>query len=113
MSAAIGSATTINTASPAGSGGASLEGQLAKCQVQLADWVSCPAGKTPEGKAKIAALSDRISELEQRMKTADAARQNQQAASANDTVAQSASLQPGNTLPLPAGTLGSRIDVHA
>ncbi len=117
MSDAVGSATTT-TASPAGSGAAGLESQLAKCQVQLADWVSCPSGKTPEGKAKIAALSDRISNIEQRMKTADAVRQNQKAASLKDSVAQSPSPQPDGAQPSPMsppsiGSLGSRIDVHA
>ena len=51
--------------SPAG-----LEAQLAKYKVQLADWVSCPSCNTPEGKAKIQELSNKVSDTQQRIKAA-------------------------------------------
>jgi hypothetical protein len=50
---------------------AGLEGQLARYQVQLADWVNCPSCKTPEGKAKIQELSDKVSEIKLTIKAAD------------------------------------------
>jgi hypothetical protein len=54
----------------AGQSTAGLEAQLAKYQVQLADWVSCPSCKTPEGKAKIQELSNKVSDTQQRIKAA-------------------------------------------
>jgi hypothetical protein len=45
-----------------------LDAQLDKYKVQLADWVNCPSCKTPEGKAKIQELSDKIAAIEQKMK---------------------------------------------
>ncbi len=75
MLSAIGSSTF---SSPVGTGpsSAGLETQLDKCKIQLADWVSCPSHTTPEGQAKITEISNKISELEQRIKTADAVKQN-------------------------------------
>ncbi|MBI5922371.1 MAG: hypothetical protein HY847_12090 [Betaproteobacteria bacterium] len=49
---------------------AGLEAQLARYQIQLADWVSCPSCKTPEGKAKIQELSNKVSDTQQRIKAA-------------------------------------------
>jgi small-conductance mechanosensitive channel len=38
----------------------SLDGEVAKCQQQLADLVTCPSSKTPEGKAAMQALSEKL-----------------------------------------------------
>jgi len=38
-----------------------LDGEIGQCQRQLADLVTCPSSKTPQGKAAMQALSDRIS----------------------------------------------------
>jgi len=38
-----------------------LDGEVGQCQRQLADLVTCPSSKTPQGKAAMQALSDRIS----------------------------------------------------
>lgn len=45
-----------------------LDVRLDKYKVQLADWVNCPSCKTPEGKAKIQELSDKIAAIEQKIK---------------------------------------------
>jgi hypothetical protein len=45
-----------------------LQSQLARCEAQLSDWITCPSGKTPEGKAIIAKISSKISDIKQRMK---------------------------------------------
>lgn len=48
-----------------------LNAQLARYQIQLADWENCPSCKTPEGKAKIADLADKISNVQRRLKSAE------------------------------------------
>jgi hypothetical protein len=65
--------SAIGSSSLAGSGysGNSLSGldvQLDKYNVQLADWVNCPSCKTPEGKAKIQELSDKIAAIKQKIR---------------------------------------------
>lgn len=37
-----------------------LEARLARYQAQLSDWTHCVSAKTPEGKAKIKDLSDKV-----------------------------------------------------
>ena len=44
----------------AGGSRTALDGEVAQCQRQLADLVTCPSAKTPEGKAAMQALSDKI-----------------------------------------------------
>jgi hypothetical protein len=62
----------IYPAQPSGGDSISvLSAQLARYQVQLADWENCPSCKTPEGKAKIADLTDKISSVKQRLKSAE------------------------------------------
>lgn len=53
---------------------AAADGQLAKCESQLSDWVHCPSGKTPAGRAKIAEISDQIATLKAQIKEADESR---------------------------------------
>ena len=55
----------------AGKSTAALEAQLAQYQIKLADWISCPSCSTPEGKAKIQELSNKVSDTQQRIKAAD------------------------------------------
>ena len=43
-----------------GAGRTALDSEIAQCQRQLADLVTCPSSKTPEGKAAMQALSDKI-----------------------------------------------------
>lgn len=71
MVSAIGSASPVYSQAQSPASPTVLEAQLSRCQVQLADWVSCPSAKTPEGKAKIAEISDKIAQIEQRMKQVD------------------------------------------
>jgi len=74
------------------------EAQLDKYKVQLADWVHCPSCKTPEGKAKIRELSDKIAAIEQRLKAPRLEKPVQAQARVN---------APG------LGGLGGRVDVYA
>lgn len=84
-------------ARPAGGG---LDAQLAHYQVLLSDWVHCPFCDTPEGKARIAALTDKVTQIEQQIQARDRTRQAPPAA-------------PGPSAPAgPAGPLGTRLDVY-
>ena len=57
MSSAISASTApADSATPARTD-ATLDGELAKCESQLADWVHCPSGKTSAGKARIAEIT--------------------------------------------------------
>ena len=74
---------------------ASLEGDILSCQKQLADLVTCPSAKTPQGKAAIASLSARISaaraSVEQRRGAKPVSGANAAAAAGSARVSQSAS----------------------
>jgi len=75
MLGAIGP-TVVASPSAFGKSTAGFEVQLAHYEIQLSDWINCPSCKTPEGKAKIAEISDKISNIRQRMKSAEIQRQN-------------------------------------
>lgn len=68
MVSAIGSSAISGASgSGTGSGAAALEAQLTRYQKQLSDCVNCDSAKTPEGKAAIADLSSKISEVKARI----------------------------------------------
>lgn len=88
---------------PTASGSAvGLEAQLERCRKQLSDSVNCTSSKTPEGKARIEELSNRISEIKTRIEKSAAEKQQ---------------IQPGanipSSLPNPLTTVGLRLDVYA
>jgi hypothetical protein len=60
-------------AAPPGKSTAGLEAKLARYQTQLADWRGSPSCKTPEGKAKIAEISDKINAIKSLQEAADPA----------------------------------------
>ncbi len=70
MLSAIGS-SSFPTSSGSGASAGALEAQLAQCERQLSDWVNCASAKTPEGKAIIQKLSDKVSEIKHRIEAAD------------------------------------------
>lgn len=63
------SAITSSGATAAGGSVASADGQatLARLQHQLSDNVNCASAKTPEGKATISAIEDKIKALKESM----------------------------------------------
>jgi len=63
--------STFPSLARVGQSSAILEMQLTRYQAQLADWVGCPSCNTPEGKAMIRKLSDKVSETKQRIDAAD------------------------------------------
>lgn len=65
-----------------GQSSTSLEAKLSQYKQKLADWVSCPSSKTPEGKAKIKEFSDKVSDTQKRIQTIQTARQEPPSASA-------------------------------
>jgi hypothetical protein len=73
MVQAVGLSITAGTgASPPRTSAGVLQSQLNRYQVQLDDWCNCPSGKTPEGKAKIRDLTDKVDALKAQLKQADA-----------------------------------------
>ena len=38
------------------------------CRAQLADWVTCPSAKTPEGKAKIQQITSKLDSIKEQIK---------------------------------------------
>lgn len=64
------SAIGSSSASPAligHPGRASLEAEITRYQQQLADCVNCPSSKTPQGKANIQEISNKIAADEQQL----------------------------------------------
>jgi hypothetical protein len=59
MLQAVG-APSVTSSSGGGSATAVLEGQLNRYQLQLADWCHCVSANTPEGKAKIQDLTNKV-----------------------------------------------------
>ena len=45
-----------------------LDAQLRTYRAQLADWVTCPSAKTPQGKAKIEQISAKLASVENEIK---------------------------------------------
>jgi hypothetical protein len=60
-------ATAINSAAGTASSTTGLAAQYARLQRQLADWECCSSAKTPEGKAKIKEISDKVKVVETRL----------------------------------------------
>ena len=81
-----------------------LNAQLAKYQVQLADWTNCPSCTTPEGKAKIAEIADKISDIKLSMQSAELSRPETKSLSGTSTPIDAA---------LKAAGVGSLISVYA
>jgi hypothetical protein len=51
----------------------SLDAQLQSARNQLEDWVTCSSAKTPAGKVKIKQVSEKVENIKQQIKQADAA----------------------------------------
>lgn len=95
--------------------------ELAQARRQLADWETCPSGKTPAGRAKIQKYSAQVSELAARDQKSQLEAATQQAAARAATTAASTAGGAGSVSAGPAGkhpgaagsSLGSRIDLYA
>lgn len=125
MLGAIGT-SAIATTIGVGRSAAGLEARLAQYEIKLADWENCPSCKTAEGKAKIADLSGKVSEIKQRIAAAVADKEKLRpvaldlAVSANDALrhggpaaieTSSEADVPGPISGQPAGLVGGRLDV--
>lgn len=64
---APGSAATARATTSAQPSQASLRAQLQRFEQQLSDCVNCASANTPRGKADIAAIAARISQVQQRL----------------------------------------------
>lgn len=87
-------------------GTAGLRGQLAKFEKELSACINCATAETIEGKAKIADISARIAQIQDRITQANTARSTRQEITAKPEEAGIA----GN---LRAGGIGSLIDISA
>lgn len=103
MLSAIGSSTFPATAA-SGRSSAGLDAQLARYRTQLADWRGCPSCNTPEGKAKIAEISDKISAIKRLQEAADPAARKQGLGTAEP---------PDSLRSRKNDAIGSRLDVYA
>lgn len=123
MLGAIGTSTLASTTG-VGKSAAGLDAQLAQYEIKLADWVNCPSCNTAQGKAKIAELSGKVSEIKQRIAQAAADKEKAPdlAVSANGverrgesalTRNNSAVDVPSSTSAQQAGLVGRRLDVFA
>lgn len=65
--ARTGVSPTASAAMPARTA-PNLEAQMRTCRAQLADWVTCPSAKTPEGKAKIEQISSKLDSIKDQIK---------------------------------------------
>ena len=81
-----------------GTSAAGLQGQLARSEKELADCVNCASAKTTEGRQKIEAISQRISQIRERIEQASELRSSRQADA---------------PVSLPSAGLGRLIDVKA
>jgi len=91
---------------PAGTGTSivGLEAQIGQYKIKLADWVNCPSCKTPEGKAKISDISNKISNIQARIEKITIAKLDAPIPGVQNNAAASVSA---------AATVGSRLDVFA
>ena len=60
-----------------------LEAQYDRLKSQLTDWECCSSAKTPEGKAKIREISDKVREVETRLEKVKDAKPTRQPVSLN------------------------------
>jgi len=79
MVSAIGTAAASGLAG-GGKTTAGLEAQLDQCKKQLSQQESCPSSKTTQGKAKLAELTNQVSEIQKRIDAARAGQGNAAAA---------------------------------
>lgn len=120
MVSAVGASPlySSNISAPSSAG---LDVQLDQYKIKLADWQNCASCNTAEGKAKIAEISDKISEIKARMEAVDAAKRNHlttvsdvnSVADKNGATTR-AENDDKSAAPLSTtSTLGSRLDVFA
>lgn len=127
MLGAIGTSTLTSTTG-VGKSAAGLDAQLAQYEIKLADWVNCPSCNTAEGKAKIAELSDKVSEIKHRIAVAVADKEKQRLVAPDLPVSanglerrgesalnrnNSAVDAPGSISAQQTGVVGRRLDVFA
>jgi len=99
--------STVPSAAAPQAAPANASAELAKYESQLSDWVHCASSKTPEGKAKIAEITDKIESIKAQVKRAEDAKPKAPSQRAPDAVDQAP--QPRLRL----DQLGTWLDVRA
>ena len=72
MVSAIGSSPASSATSTAGTSTAGIEAQIVRYKKELSDCVNCASSKTPEGKAAIQAIANKISSAQARIEKINA-----------------------------------------
>jgi len=67
MVSAVGSSPASSAAPSTGASTAGIEAQIVRYKKELSDCVNCPSSKTPEGKATIQAITNKISSAQARI----------------------------------------------
>ena len=110
--AAIGAVAAQMPGVSSGASVGALQAQLQKCQNQLADWVGCPSGKTPQGQAMIQQIQSQTASIKAQMARIEA-QKTQQAAAAQAGTNQAAALGAGPAASSASGASGGFIDTYA
>jgi hypothetical protein len=101
----VASATQPAGGRPGGTG--ILQTQLDRYAIQLADWCSCPDGKTVEGKRTITAIQQKADAVKAQIKQIEDARSRR----VDSAVPAAATAQPSRDRA--SSPEGSRLDVYA
>jgi len=116
MVQAIGSGSGYPGPSTGSSAGV-LEAQLNRYQIQLADWCSCPSGKTPEGMATIQRLQNQVDAVKTQLARMDAAKKHQVApeslAGSNANMGLATTRAPDAVTATGLSSIGSLLDTFA
>ena len=91
-----------------------LEAQMRTCRAQLADWVTCPSAKTPEGKAKIEQISSKLDSIKNQIKQSGVSSSSAEPAAQPDGSLESPHRAEAGAAKLAAsGQIGSNVDTYA
>ena len=116
MVQAIAAIAAVTGQMPGTSSGASvgaLQAQLQKCQNQLADWVGCPSGKTPQGQAKIQQIQGQAASIKAQLTRVETQKA-RQAAAAQTGTNPAAAPGSGTAVSSASGaTIGGYVDTFA
>jgi hypothetical protein len=110
--ARTGASTPTEAATPKRSA-PNLDAQVRTYRAQLADWITCPSAKTPQGKAKIEQISAKLDSVKQQIKKTDGsapAESSMQQATPPDTPR--AQADPDTYLG-PSSQIGIHVDAYA
>jgi len=90
-----------------------LEAQMRTCRAQLADWVTCPSAKTPEGKAKIEQISSKLDSIKDQIKKSGVSSSSATSAQLDGSLKSPRRAEAVDDNPAAFGQMGSNVDTYA